>query len=36
MTKVAFLGGGSFGTAISMMLAKKGMKLTFGIEKLVL
>ena len=28
MSKVTFLGGGSFGTALAIMLAKKGMEVT--------
>ena len=34
MLKVAFLGGGSFGTALSIMLAKKGMKVNIWDRKL--
>ena len=34
MAKVAFLGGGSFGTALSVMLAKKGMKVSIWDRKL--
>ena len=33
MLKVAFLGGGSFGTALSIMLAKKGMKVNIWDRK---
>ncbi len=29
---VCFLGAGSFGTALAVMLGKKGLKLTYGIE----
>ncbi len=34
MSKVAFLGGGSFGTALSIMLAKKGMSVNIWDRKL--
>ncbi len=34
MSKVAFLGGGSFGTALSVMLAKKGIKVNIWDRKL--
>jgi len=34
MLKVAFLGGGSFGTALSIMLAKKGIKVNIWDRKL--
>ena len=34
MLKVAFLGGGSFGTALSIMLAKKGTEVNIWDRKL--
>jgi len=34
MSKVAFLGGGSFGTALSIMLAKKGISVNIWDRKL--